>query len=125
MYTRAVVVLTRLPVSVYSLYAVNKRPVSSQSTSILAVNEKDVVRNRPHSCTTCSKRFTSRSALGTHSKIHTGERQHSCTNCDKHFINLSDLLKHKLRHTNKRPYACLKCIQTGWSSKDSYDYSYR
>jgi len=43
-YSRAVVVLTRLSETVYSMYAENVGPSSSPSKSLITVNEKDVDR---------------------------------------------------------------------------------
>ena len=57
----------------------------------------------------CSKRFTDRSALNQHIKIHTGEQPYECDTCSKQFKHNSALKKHMIVHTDERPYECDIC----------------
>ena len=42
-------------------------------------------------CTVCHKRFTAKSNLTRHSKLHTGENEYSCTQCEKRFSSQQGL----------------------------------
>ncbi|KAI9097154.1 hypothetical protein DFS34DRAFT_580886, partial [Phlyctochytrium arcticum] len=46
-----------------------------------------------YACPTCAKRFSKRSAFGTHSFTHTGEKPFSCS-CGRIFSVLSNLRGH-------------------------------
>ncbi|NXH48978.1 ZN483 protein, partial [Dicaeum eximium] len=54
-------------------------------------------------CSQCGKRFTIRSHLTVHQRVHTGERTFQCADCRKSFSDSSSLIKHKRIHTGERP----------------------
>ncbi|XP_063959856.1 zinc finger protein 420-like [Lytechinus pictus] len=53
---------------------------------------------RPFSCDICSKRFTHRSYLEIHVRIHTGEKPYSCKYCGKTFSQTSSRNAHERIH---------------------------
>lgn len=64
-------------------------------------------------CTTCGKRFTAKSTLIKHSKIHTGLKEFSCPDCPKMYTRASYLRVHRLTHTGQEPQRPFICTYKG------------
>ena len=62
-----------------------------------------------YKCEVCNKKFTKRSALEVHSRVHTGIKPYRCNICTKTFSIHGNLKRHLLIHSGERPYICLKC----------------
>uniref|UniRef100_A0AAX7VXH3 C2H2-type domain-containing protein n=1 Tax=Astatotilapia calliptera TaxID=8154 RepID=A0AAX7VXH3_ASTCA len=61
---------------------------------------------KPHSCSTCGKRFSRKSHMNRHMQIHTGEKPHCCCTCGKRFSRKSHMNRHMQIHTGEKPHSC-------------------
>jgi len=61
-------------------------------------------------CTYCAKKFTEKSKLIAHTRVHTKEKPFKCSQCPKGFTEKSTLKLHvKTVHENYRPFQCEFC----------------
>ena len=64
------------------------------SNSMKETNKRRIflTKDRPFACNTCSKRFTQKTHLIIHKRIHTGEKPFACHICHKRFAQVSNEL---------------------------------
>jgi len=98
------------------------RPFEIQTEDITEHHYKP----RLYLCTVCDKRFTQKTALIRHKRIHNGEKPFICTVCDKRFIRKWHLNNHKRIHTSddnivEKRYSCSDC-EKSFTSQTALKY---
>ncbi|XP_069837980.1 oocyte zinc finger protein XlCOF7.1-like [Dendropsophus ebraccatus] len=77
--------------------------------SNLSMHERIHRDERPFSCSECGKSFRQKSVLFKHQRRHRGEEPFSCSECNRGFQQKSDLIVHQRTHTGEKPFSCSEC----------------
>ena len=74
--------------------------------------------NRKHACYLCDKRFTAKTSLERHYRIHTGKKDFICPICEKAFSRRDALNQHMIYHGDEKMNSCSVCSK-GYKTKQS------
>ncbi|TRZ00763.1 hypothetical protein DNTS_024560 [Danionella cerebrum] len=65
--------------------------------------------DKPHSCSQCSKSFSTMKGFKNHTCFKQGEKLYLCTDCGKAFSWINSLKQHQRIHTGEKPFTCQEC----------------
>uniref|UniRef100_A0A8C6TXM4 C2H2-type domain-containing protein n=1 Tax=Neogobius melanostomus TaxID=47308 RepID=A0A8C6TXM4_9GOBI len=68
--------------------------------------------DKPHKCSRCGKRFSTRFNLRMHVRTHRGEKPFRCSVCGKNFSQKGFLTNHMRTHTGEKPFRCPVCAMS-------------
>ncbi|XP_067283552.1 gastrula zinc finger protein XlCGF7.1-like [Pseudorasbora parva] len=64
---------------------------------------------KPYTCTQCGKSFSEKESFNRHMRIHNGEKPYTCTQCGKSFTQIGNFKVHMSVHAGEKPYTCQHC----------------
>lgn len=80
--------------------------------SSLYFTKKPILITKDFECDICHKKYSSKSVLTKHRKIHTVNSIYKCTKCNNAFSSEGELSNHLKLHAGYRPYCCQLCTNT-------------
>ncbi|KAF2894755.1 hypothetical protein ILUMI_11419 [Ignelater luminosus] len=80
--------------------------------SSLYFTKKPLLVAKDFECDVCHKKYSSKSVLTKHKKIHNANSIYKCTKCNNAFRSDDELSNHLKLHAGYRPYCCQLCTNT-------------
>ncbi|KAF5278371.1 hypothetical protein FQA39_LY05860 [Lamprigera yunnana] len=74
--------------------------------------DNKISKPKTFECNICNKKYSSKSVLTKHKKIHIRNSSFKCTKCDSQFSTGADLENHLKLHSGYRPFCCQLCANT-------------
>ncbi|KAK4875525.1 hypothetical protein RN001_011947 [Aquatica leii] len=74
--------------------------------------DNKLVDTKNFQCNICHKKYSSKSVLTKHKKIHIKNSSFKCTKCDTQLSSSGDLENHLKLHSGYRPFCCQLCANT-------------
>uniref|UniRef100_A0A3B5AZT8 C2H2-type domain-containing protein n=1 Tax=Stegastes partitus TaxID=144197 RepID=A0A3B5AZT8_9TELE len=87
----------------------NKISSEAEDSSDGSKQSREPPSDKTYPCPFCGKKFTKRSNMTTHLRIHTGEKPFTCSVCNTSFSLRCTLVNHQRVHTGERPFGCSVC----------------
>ncbi|KAF5282407.1 hypothetical protein FQR65_LT14301 [Abscondita terminalis] len=88
----------------------NDETTESSKSVEHSANNKSGEKN--FQCNVCNKKYSSKSVLNKHKKIHIKDNSYKCNKCDSRFLSNGDLENHLKLHSGYRPFCCQLCANT-------------
>ena len=85
---------------------IEQQPKQSNFSNNMVLKKE---KPKPYKCTYCSKSFSKKAHMISHTRIHTGEKPFSCSICSRQFTQKSTLNRHYRVHSGDKPYECSAC----------------
>ncbi|PIO34136.1 hypothetical protein AB205_0000890, partial [Aquarana catesbeiana] len=85
--------------------------------SLLNRHERIHTGLMPFACPECGRCFNRVENLAAHVRIHKGEKTFSCP-CGRVFLRKESLVLHKRTHSGEKPFSCTDCLKSFTNSSD-------